>query len=361
MGESDVRLSPLVERRDGDGDRRGRSGRTTRSHGSGSGGGGAPPGRGRVPSPDRGDVGVTDVSWTGTLKRTLKEFGHDNLTSWAAALTYFGILALFPAALVFVSILGLIGEDATQPLLDNLGEVAPGQAQQIATTALESVQQNQGASGIALIIGLAAALWSASGYVGAFMPASNVVWDVEEGRPIWKRYPVRLGVTLLLLVLLAIAAVMVIVTGPIAQAVGDVIGLGDQAVLVWDIAKWPVLLLVVSLMLAILYWAAPNVRQPGFRFISPGSIIAVVVWLLASVAFTVYVANFSSYNETYGTFGGIIVFLVWLWITNIAVLFGAEFNAELERGRQIEAGMRPADREPFLPPRDEPKDTSPVG
>ncbi len=344
MAHGQVRLSPLVT---GDG----HDGRT------GPGGDGGPP---RRPDPDAGDVGVTDVSWKGALKRTLKEFSSDNLTSWAAALTYFGVLALFPALIVLVSVLGLIGESATQPLLDNLEEIAPGQAQQIATDAITNVQQNQGASGIALVVGLLVALWSASGYVAAFMPASNVIWDVEEGRPLWKRLPLRLAVTVVLLVLLAITGVMVVVTGPIAHAVGDTLGLGDEAVLAWQIAKWPVMLVLVSLMIAILYWAAPNVRQPGFRFISPGSILAVIIWVIASAAFTLYVATFASYNETYGAFGGPIVFLVWLWISNIAILLGAELNAELERGRQIEAGMRPADTEPYLPPRDAPKESSPT-
>lgn len=297
-----------------------------------------------------------DMRWFEVLKRTFKEFQTDNGTSWAAALTYFGILSLFPALLVFVSILGLLGESATQPLLDNLDEFAPGAAQDIASGAVDGAQQNQGASGLALVIGLAAAIWSASGYVGAFMPAANAIWDVEEGRPLWKRLPLRVGVTILLLVLLAAIGVAVVVTGPVAEAVGSTIGLGDQAVTAWDYAKWPVLLILFSLLIAVLYWVAPNVRQPGFRFFTPGSVLAVVLWVIASLAFTVYVANFASYNATYGTFGGIIVFLVWLWIGNIAILFGAEFNAELERGRRIAAGMRPEDREPFVEPRDPPKD-----
>lgn len=309
-----------------------------------------------VPDPSaRGpEPGLRDLPWRAVLLDTVREFRRDNLTSWAAALTYFGILALFPALLVLVSVLGLLGSNVTQPLIDNLGELAPGQARDVATGAIESVQQNQGASGAALVIGLLLALWSASGYVAAFMPAANVVWDVEEGRPAWKRLPLRVAVTAVLLVLLAVTGVSVVVTGPVARAVGDTIGLGDQAVLVWDVAKWPVLLVLVSLMIALLYWATPNVRQPGFRFITPGSVAAVLIWVAASLAFTVYVANFASYNRTYGTFGGIIVFLVWLWISNIAILFGAELNAELERARQIRAGLRPTDTEPYLPPRDEP-------
>ncbi|MBA3266700.1 MAG: YihY/virulence factor BrkB family protein [Acidimicrobiia bacterium] len=290
-------------------------------------------------------------SWTGVLKRTIREFKEDELVDRAAALTYYGVLAIFPAILALVSILGLVGKSATQPLIDNLGEVAPGQAKDIFTTAIENLQKSQGSGGILFIVGLAVALWSASGYVAAFMRASNAIYEVEEGRPIWKKAPVRLGVTLVLVILLVITALAVVLTGGLAKQAGDLLGLGDSAVRVWDIAKWPVLLLIVSVMFAILYWASPNVKQPGFRWFTPGGILAVVVWIIASAAFAFYVANFSSYNKTYGTLGGVIVFLVWLWLSNIAVLLGAEFNAELERGRQIEAG-HPVDKEPFLEPRD---------
>ena len=299
--------------------------------------------------------GPTDLeggSWTDVLKRTIREFKEDNLTDWAAALTYYGILAIFPALLALVSIVGLMGNDTTQSLIDNLGQVAPGPAKDIFTSAIENLQKNQGAAGIMLIVGIAVAIWSASGYVSAFMRASNAIYDVEEGRPIWKSIPTRVGTTLVLLLLLAITAVGVVLTGGLAQQVGKVIGLDKTFVEVWDIAKWPVLLAVVSLMFAILYYAAPNVKHPKFRWVSPGGIVAVVLWILASAAFALYVANFSSYNETYGAIGGVIVFLTWLWITNIAVLFGAELNAELERQRAIEGGMEPEDREPFVEPRD---------
>ena len=291
-------------------------------------------------------------SWGGVLKRTVKEFSDDNLTDWAAALTYYGVLSIFPALIVLVSILGLIGESATQPLIDNLGSVAPGPAQEIFTSAIENLQGTSGASGVFFIIGLAAAIWSASGYVSAFMRASNAIYDMEEGRPMWKTLPVRVGLTVLLMVLTAISAVAVTLSGGLAQQAGNVIGVGDTAVQVWNIAKWPVLILFVSFMFAVLYWAAPNVKQPGFKWISPGSVLAVIGWVIASVAFAFYVANFGSYNKTYGALAGPIVFLVWLWISNIMILLGAEFNAELERGRAIEAGMRPEDQEPFAEPRD---------
>jgi membrane protein len=290
--------------------------------------------------------------WWGALRRTVREFKEDNLTDWAAALTYYGVLAIFPALIVLTSILGLIGESATKPLIDNLGSVAPGPAKEIVTNAIKNLQGDRGAAGVLFIVGILGALWSASGYVSAFMRASNSIYDMEEGRPIWKTLPVRVGLTLVLLVLLAVTTIAVVLTGGIAEKVGNLIGLGSTAVTVWNIAKWPVLLLVVSFMFALLYWAAPNVKQAGFRWVSPGGILAVVGWLIASAAFAFYVSNFGSYNKTYGALGGVVVFLVWLWISNIVILLGAEFNAELERGRAIQAGMRPEDREPFAEPRD---------
>jgi membrane protein len=290
--------------------------------------------------------------WWQALKRTVREFKEDNLTDWAAALTYYGVLAIFPALIVLVSVLGLVGSSATQPLIDNLGTVAPGPAKEIFTSAIENLQGDQGAAGVLFVVGLLGALWSASGYVAAFMRASNAIYDMEEGRPVWKTLPVRVGLTLVLLLLLALSTIAVVLTGGLAEKVGDLIGLGDTAVTVWNIAKWPVLLVVVSFMFALLYWAAPNVKQPGFRWVSPGGILAVIGWLIASAAFAFYVANFGSYNKTYGALGGVVVFLVWLWISNIVILLGAEFNAELERGRAIEGGMRPEDKEPFAEPRD---------
>ena len=295
-------------------------------------------------------------SWWQVVKATVKEFREDNLTDWAAALTYYAILSIFPALIFLVTVLGLIGPSATQPLIDNLQTVAPGPAQEIFTNAIRDLQRSQGTAGVLLVVSLGAALWSASGYIGAFMKAANSIWDVEEGRPVWKTLPLRLGVTVLLLVLTGISAIAVVVSGGLADQFGNLLGVGDTAVTVWNIAKWPVIVLVVSLMLSVLYYAMPNVRQPGFRWVTPGSVVAVVLWIAASAAFTLYLANFGSYNKTYGALGGIITFLVWLWITNIAILFGAELNAELERRRQIDGGMRPVDKEPYLPPRDAPDD-----
>jgi membrane protein len=313
------------------------------------------------PDPRRSESGAPDQptdlprsAWPAVLKRTMKEFKADSLTDLAAALTYYGVLAIFPMIVVIVSILGLIGHSVTDTLIANLGKIAPGPARHILTSAIQNVQSGKGTAGVLFIVGLAGALWSASGYIAAFMRASNVVWDIEEGRPIYKTIPIRLGVTLVTVFLLTLSAFAVVFTGGLASQAGKVLGVGQTAVTVFEIAKWPVLLLIVSVILAILYYAAPNVRQPGVRWVSPGSLLAVVLWVIASALFALYVSSFSSYNKTYGALGGVIAFLVWLWITNLVILLGAELNAELERGRQIQAG-HPAEQEPYLPPRDEPK------
>jgi len=289
-------------------------------------------------------------SWFGVLKRTFAEFKADNLTDWAAALTYYGIQALFPALLVLVSIVGLVGANTAQSLIDNIASSAPGSAKTIITNAIHNLQNNKGSAGILFVVGILGALWSASAYVGAFSRASNAIYEVGEGRPFWKLRPQQILITLVMVVLLAASAIAVVVTGGLADQVGKLLGVGSTAVTVWDIAKWPVLVVLVSIMIAVLYWAAPNVKQPGFRWISPGSILAVAVWIVASAAFAFYVANFGSYNKTYGSLGGVIIFLVWLWLSNVAILLGAEFDAELTRGREIEAGRGGGD--PILPPRD---------
>jgi membrane protein len=264
------------------------------------------------------------------------EFRDDNLTDWAAALTYYSVLGIFPALLILVSILGLAGESATQPLIDNVQTVAPGPAQEIFTSALENIQDTRKTAGMLFVVALATALGAASGYVGAFMRASNSIYEMEEGRPLYKTLPVRFGLTLVLVVLLAATVIGVTITGGLAQEIGDLVGVGSTAVEVWQIAKWPVLLFIVSLMVALLYWAAPNVKQPGFRWISPGSLLAVFGWVVGSAAFTFYVSNFGAYNKTYGALGGVIVFLIWLWLSNLMVLLGAELNAVLGRGRKLE-------------------------
>ncbi|MER5424437.1 YihY/virulence factor BrkB family protein [Streptosporangium roseum] len=290
-------------------------------------------------------------SWWDVLKRTVKEFQEDNLTDWAAALTYYAVLSIFPALLAVISVLGLFGQSATQSLVDNLGALAPGPARQTIDTVLQALQSSQRAAGIAAIIGIAVALWSASSYVGAFMRAANVMYEMPEGRPVWKTLPLRLGITAVLVILMAIGSVAVVFTGGLAEQAGKVLGVGETGLAVWGVVKWPILVIIVALVLALLYWAAPNVQHPGFRWITPGSMIAVVLWIAASAAFGFYVANFGSYSKTYAALAGVVVFLIWLWITNIAVLLGVEFDAELARERAIEAGQ-PAGEEPYAEPRD---------
>jgi membrane protein len=292
-------------------------------------------------------------SWWQILKRTVAEFRADNVTDWAAALTYYGVLSIFPALIALISIVGLLGSSATNSLLTNLQSFTPGPAKDILTNAVTGLSKNRSAGGIMFVVGLGLALWSASGYVAAFMRAANAIWDAPEGRPMWKTLPVRVGVTIVTVLVLAIGAVAVVVTGPIAQRAGDLLGLGSAAVTAWDIAKWPALVLLFGLLLSILYYAAPNVRHPGFRWVTPGGVLAIILWIAASAAFAVYVATFASYNKTYGALGGMIVFLVWLWVSNISILLGAEFDAELARERSIQAGQ-PADQEPYLPLRDAP-------
>jgi membrane protein len=293
-------------------------------------------------------------SWWGVLKRTVSQFRANNLTDWAAALTYYGVLSIFPALIVLVSIVGLAGDSATQSLLDNINALGPGPAQDIVTGAIKQISASPGAAGVAFALGLVAALWSASGYIGAFSRAANVIYEVPEGRPFWKLRPLQIAMTLALLVLVSVSAIAVVISGPLAERVGQVFGLGGTAVTVWNIAKWPAIVVIVMGMLALLYYVAPNVRHPGFRWITPGGVLAVVLWIAASAGFAVYVANFSSYNKTYGSLAGVVVFLVWLWISNIAVLLGVEFNAEMERGRELEAGVEP-DETLTLEPRDRPK------
>jgi membrane protein len=297
-------------------------------------------------------------SWFGTLKRVVSEFRDDNATDWAAALTYYAVLSIFPAFIALISILGLVVDPATitRVVTDIVAQLGPSSAVETFKGPIEQISANRSTALAGLIFGVAVALWTASNYVGAFMRASNAIYEREEGRPFWILRPFQLLVTLVLVLMAALVVLALIVTGPVAQAVGDAIGLGDAAVTAWNIAKWPVLLGVVMLMLAILYWSAPNAKSAGFRWVSPGSVVAVFVWIVASAAFGFYVANFGSYNKTYGALAGVIVFLVWMWITNIAVVLGAELNAETERARELEAGIPGAEEEIQAPYRREPEE-----
>lgn len=301
-------------------------------------------------APDR-PTDLAKESWWAVLRGTVKEFKRDELSDRAAALTYYGILALFPALLVLVSLLGIMGKSTTDQVLKNIKQLAPGSARDVLTNAVQQVQGQAGLGSVLAIVGVVVALWSASAYVMAFIRVSNVVYDIPEGRPVWKVAPLRLALTAVLLVMAVLSGLIVVFTGSLAREAGTTLGIGDTALTVWSIAKWPVLVILVALMIAILYWAAPNARGRGFRWVTPGSFLALLIWMVASAGFALYVANFASYNKTYGAFAGVIIFLVWLWITNLALLLGLEFDAELVRQRAI-AGGHPENAEPYIEPRD---------
>ena len=288
-------------------------------------------------------------SWFYVARKTLREFSKDQCTDLAAALTYYAVLAMFPAAIALLSLVSLVGRgpDTVHTIIQIMEKVGAGsQAHTLEPTLLQLSHTPGG--GLALVLGLAGALWSASGYVGAFGRAMNRMYEIDEGRPVWKLRPAMLLVTAVLVVLAAVMMVGLVVSGPVATAIGDQIGVGSGVVTVWNIVKWPVMLVLVALIVAILYWSTPNVRQPRFRWISVGALVAIVVWIVVSALFGLYVSNFSSYDKTYGSLAGVIVFLLWLWLTNLALLFGAE----LERGRELQAGI-PAEETIQLPPRDD--------
>ncbi|QIS14407.1 YihY/virulence factor BrkB family protein [Nocardia arthritidis] len=293
-------------------------------------------------------------TWRGVLGRTLMAVWSDELTDWAAALTYYSVLSLFPGLLLLTSLLGLLGHGATDSLIDTVHRLGPGSGTALMVDAINELHGARSLSGPLAIAGFGTAVWTSSGYVGAFIRAANSLYEVCEGRSIWKTLPLRFGLTAAMVVLVAACAIGVVVTGDLARGVGRWLGIGSAGVWLWEVLKWPVLALLVSVVCAVLYWVAPNVRQPGFRWLTPGSVLAVLVWIAASAGFAVYVANFGSYNRVYGSLAAAVIFLVWLWLTNLAVLLGAKFDAELVRGRGIEEG-RPPDHKPVLPPRDLPE------
>jgi membrane protein len=297
--------------------------------------------------------------WLQVCRRTVVEFIDDNLDDKAAALTYYSIMSIFPGLLVFVAAVGLLGRDATETIINDLRTITPGPGRQIIADSIENLQRNQGTAGVLAIVGVAVAFWSATGYIGAFTRAANQIYDVPEGRPLWKTLPMQFLFTIATGLFLAASALAVVFSGRLAEQAGAALGVKDQAVEVFEVAKWPVLALGVSCMLALLYWAAPNVRHGGFRWITPGTLVAMVTWIAASAGFVYYVSQFDTYNKTYGTLGGVIVFLVWLWLTNVAVLLGAEFDAELARARAMAAGL-PRHAEPYLPLRDIPNQSEPI-
>ncbi|WP_242456285.1 YihY/virulence factor BrkB family protein [Mycolicibacterium sp. P1-18] len=315
--------------------------------------------RTEAPAPDPDDprkpdspTDLTKPSIWFSLRKTVREFSTDQCTDLAAALTYYAVLSVFPALVVVVSLLGVFGQgkSTTDAILQIAGEVGPSSAVDVLRGPVEQLVQSPTA-GVTLVIGILGALWSASGYIGAFGRAMNRIYEIDEGRPVWKLRPLQLLLTLVGLVVVAAAAFLLAVTGPVAQAIGDTIGAGSVAVTAWNVLRWPALLVLVIVAVAILYYATPNIEQPKFRWVSVGAAAAILVWVVASLGFGLYVANFSSYDKTYGTLAGVIIFLLWLWITNLALLFGAELDSELERGRQLQAGL-PAERDLQLPARD---------
>ena len=291
-----------------------------------------------------------------TLKRTALEFQEDNLTDWAATLTYYGLLALFPALIVLVSIVGLVGnpESTTNTLTDIVTKLGPNSAATTFEGPIKQVTESRSTAGFALIVSTLVALWSASGYLGAFIRASNVIYETREGRPFWKLRPLQLLLTLVVVLLLVVMALGVVLTGPIVSDVAEPIGVSDTAVSIWNYAKWLLIAVLFVLMIGLIYYASPNVRQRGFKWISPGAVVALVVWLLASAGFGIYVSQFGSYNKVYGSLAGVVIILIWMWLTNLAILFGHELNAERERDVQLEEGVPDAEREIQLEPRDEP-------
>jgi membrane protein len=303
---------------------------------------------------DYAPVGADPKPTTGgTIKRTLKEFSEDNLTDWAAALTYYGVLALFPALVALLSIIGLLVDPKT--LTDALTSVVPGSAGDALTPVITQLASNDKAAGFGLILGLAGAVWSASGYVGAFTRAANVVYETPEGRKIWKLKPLQLLVTLVGILFAALILAILVLSGPLVDAIGQGLGIGETGQTVWNVIKWPLALVLLALMIAVLYYATPNVRLRGFKWVSPGAGVAIVVAIVASALFAFYVGNFGSYNKTYGALAGVIVFLIWFWLINLALLFGIEMDAEIERTRELKEGVPRAEKEIQLDARDDPK------
>jgi membrane protein len=294
------------------------------------------------------------ASWADTLKRTLRKSKDDKINHWSAALTYYAVLSLFPALLVMVSLVGLFGDPArvTKVLTDTVSQLGPSTAAKTFEGPIGSITSDRGGAGIVLVVSIAGALWAASGYVSAFTDASNSIYQVEEGRPFWKLKPIQLAVTFVLILMAAIVALALVLSGPVVGALGGALGISDGVLSVWRYAKWPAMLVLVLVIFGFLYYATPNARVSGVRWVSAGAIVALVAWIVASIAFALYVGNFGSYNKTYGALGGVVVFLLWLWLTNLALLLGAEFNAETERAKQLHGGVAGAERELKLPLRE---------
>lgn len=276
------------------------------------------------------------MNWWGVLKGTAAEFRAANLTDWAAALTYYGLLSLFPALIAMVSILGLFGDPdgTTRVLTETVTSLGPEGAAETFAGPIESITSSRGRAGAAFVLALLVALWSGSSYVNAFVRASNAIHGRSEPRPFWKLRPLELVVTLAMILLLALLALALVLTGPVVDAAADAVGISTGATVVWDLARWPLVAFVFVLVVGMLYYATPSARPRGLLWVTPGSVVALVIWVVASAGFAAYVANFSSYAATYGALAGVVVLLVWLWIGNLAILFGHQLNAELERNHR---------------------------
>lgn len=298
-----------------------------------------------------GPVDLPKPALADTFKRVRVAFRNNNLTTLAAALTYFGVLAMVPGLIVLFTALGWFGKGITEKVVHQVNVVAPGSSGHFVGQLLHQAQSHKSGTGVMAIVGIIIAIWSASSYVNGFRHASNLIYGVGEGRPVWKTIALRIGITLVAVILLVLSALIVVVSGSIASEIGNALGVGHTAVIVWSVLKWPLLFVIVSALLAVLYWATPNAEQGGIRWISPGGLIATVGWIVVSALFALYITHFSSYDRTYGSLASIVVFLVWLWLSNLAILLGAQVNAELEHARATTAGL-PEDVRPFIPPRD---------
>lgn len=269
------------------------------------------------------------------LDIVFSRFGEHRLTDWAAALTYYSVLAIFPGLLALVSILALVGHGTTDAIVETLTELPDGPARDIVLGAINHVQGATSAATTALVVGLLVAIYSASSYVGAFIRAAGVILGVEETRRFYVTIPLRLGLMLLLMVFAVLTAFAIVMTGPIAEQFTKVTGLTADAIGGWGVVKWPIVLLLFITALGLLYSLGPDFERKRFRFATAGSILAFTLWLLASVLFSVYVGNFGHYNKVYGSLAGIAIFLIWLYLSNVAVLLGLEFDNELKRYRKV--------------------------
>lgn len=294
---------------------------------------------------------LTGATWRYSLKRSVAEFSRDQCSDIAAALTYYSVLSVFPALIAGVSLLSLVGEaERTQEfILEMFREMVDASFVESIEPIVEVVTATSGA-GIGLVVGILAAMWTASNYVNAFSRAMNRIYETEEGRSVLVLRPLLYAVTAGLILMVVSAAMMLVVSGPVVEALGNVVGMGDAAMAALDYATIPSLLLVAALCIALLYYCTPNIGQPGAKWVLPGALAAILVMSAATVGVGFYVGNFASYEATYGALAGVIIFLFWIYIMNMVLLFGAQLNSELERGRQLQAGIE-AERTVMLPER----------